>query len=382
MSLWADKYRPRSLSELTFHPRISKQLQVMASSGEFPHLLVYGPPGSGKKTRVLATLREIYGAGTERLRVDVKTFSLSSGRKLEFNVISSSFHLEITPSDMGNNDRIVIQDLLKEIGQTESLDFSKFENAVVSPNTREHASSRKKFKVVIINEAELLTRDAQAALRRTMEKYSANIRLILICNTTSNIIDPIKSRTLPIRIASPSTSACGEVLEMILRKEHHARKAFPDDSEHRNIIFKRISDASERNLRMSIMMMEAMYMNHDTVSINTPIIKPDWIDVVHELATSICKDRSVSRLQQARSILYELLAHAIPAKLLLKKLTLTIWDFTGALDLKDKAELRKAVISASTIYDERLSLGSKDIFHLEGFITKVMVILERYVVIN
>ncbi|KAG7754510.1 hypothetical protein KL911_001949 [Ogataea haglerorum] len=376
MSLWADKYRPRTLSELSFHPRISKQLQVMASSGEFPHLLVYGPPGAGKKTRVLATLRELYGAGTGRLRVDVKTFILPSGRKLEFNVISSSFHLEITPSDMGNNDRIVIQDLLKEIGQIESLDFSKFENALVSLNAREQ-NMGKKFKVVIINEAELLTRDAQAALRRTMEKYSANIRLILICNSTSNIIDPIKSRTLPIRIASPSTSACAGVLEMILKKEHHARKAFPDDSEQRNIIYKRISDASERNLRMSIMMMEAMYMNHDVVSITTPIIRPDWIDVLHELATSICKDRSVSRLQQARSILYELMAHAIPAKLLLKKLTLIIWEFTGTLDLKNKAELRTAVISTSTIYDERLSLGSKDIFHLEGFITKVMVILEK-----
>ncbi|KAG7884769.1 hypothetical protein KL938_001896 [Ogataea parapolymorpha] len=380
MSLWADKYRPRTLSELNFHPKISRQLQVMASSGEFPHLLVYGPPGAGKKTRVLATLREIYGAGTERLRVDVKAFNLPSGRKLEFNVISSSFHLEITPSDMGNNDRIVIQDLLKEIGQIESLDFSRFENAVMSPNTREQNSGKKKFKVVIINEAELLTRDAQAALRRTMEKYSANIRLILICNSTSNIIDPIKSRTLPIRIASPTTSACAGVLGMILRKEHHAKKAFPDDDEQRNIIFKRISDASERNLRMSIMMMEAMYMNYDTVSITTPIIKPDWADVLHELVTGICKDRSVSRLQQARSILYELLAHAIPAKLLLKKLTMTIWDFTGTLDIKNKPEVRKAVISASSIYDERLSLGSKDIFHLEGFITKVMVILEKSVI--
>jgi replication factor C subunit 3/5 len=57
---------------------------------------------------------------------------------------------------------------------------------------------------VIINEADSLTRDAQAALRRTMEKYTPNMRLILCANSTSRLIPPIKSRCLLIRVAAPS----------------------------------------------------------------------------------------------------------------------------------------------------------------------------------
>lgn len=59
--------------------------------------------------------------------------------------------------------------------------------------------------VVVIHEADALTRDAQAALRRTMEKYMSNMRLILCANSTSKLIAPIRSRCLLMRVAAPST---------------------------------------------------------------------------------------------------------------------------------------------------------------------------------
>ncbi|GME79861.1 unnamed protein product [[Candida] boidinii] len=191
MSLWADKHRPKNLKDLDYHDDVSDRLRALASSKDFPHLLIYGPSGAGKKTRVLSTLKELYGAGVERLKVDVKTFTTPSNRKLEFNIVSSPYHLEITPSDMGNNDRVVIQDLLKEVGQVESIDFTSIVNTSSDNKTNGTDGSdvkrrNNKFKTVIINEAEMLSRDAQAALRRTMEKYSATLRLILICNSTSS----------------------------------------------------------------------------------------------------------------------------------------------------------------------------------------------------
>lgn len=59
--------------------------------------------------------------------------------------------------------------------------------------------------VVVINEADTLSRDAQAALRRTMEKYMSNLRIMLCANSTSRLIAPIKSRCLLVRVAAPST---------------------------------------------------------------------------------------------------------------------------------------------------------------------------------
>ncbi|PMB64638.1 Replication factor C subunit 5 [Beauveria bassiana] len=153
MALIVDKHRPRSLDALTYHDELTDRLRSLAQSGDFPHLLVYGPSGAGKKTRIVATLKELYGPGVEKIKIDSRVFQTSSNRKLEFNIVASVYHQEITPSDVGNYDRVVVQDLLKEVAQTQQVD----------------QSAKQRFKVVVINEADHLSRDAQAALRRTME---------------------------------------------------------------------------------------------------------------------------------------------------------------------------------------------------------------------
>ncbi|KAG0675745.1 Replication factor C (RF-C) subunit [Pichia californica] len=382
MALWADKYRPKALAKLSYHDNITEELTRLADSGpNFPHLLVYGPSGAGKKTRIMSMLRRLYSASSvDNLKVDVKTFVTPSNRKLEFNVISSPCHLEITPSDMGNNDRVVIQDLLKEIGQTEALDFSGLFHITKKDNTLtddESTTPQRKFKVVIINESEKLSRDAQAALRRTMEKFSATIRLILICESTSNIIDPIKSRTLGIRIGLPEKESIRTVFENILSNEFEAKKSFPEDWDDRCIVYDHIIEECDQNLRLGIMMLEAMYMNNDTINVQTPVVKPDWQLVIESLAKGVIKDRSVARLTTCRTILYELLSHAIPGKLLLEKLMFNfikmIDDYSG---IHHNNQVKMDIVDAAALFDERLTLGSKDIFHLEGFVTKVMVILE------
>lgn len=381
MSLWADKYRPNTLEKLSYHEEVTEQLTQLADAGSnFPHLLVYGPSGAGKKTRIMSMLRRLYNTTSiDNLKVDVKTFTTPSNRKLEFNVISSPCHIEITPSDMGNNDRVVIQDLLKEIGQTEALDFSGLFH-LAKKGTDEITNDnipQKKFKVVIINESEKLSRDAQAALRRTMEKYSSTIRLILMCDSTSNIIDPIKSRTLGIRIGLPDNESMKQIFENILNNENDAKKIYPEDWDDRCIVYDHIIEECDNNLRLGIMMLEAMYMNNDSISITTPVIKPDWISVIESLTKGIIKERSVAKLSQCRTILYELLAHAIPGKLILERMT---FNFIKMIDdyssIKKSDEVKTSIVNAASLFDERLTLGSKDIFHLEGFVTKVMVILE------
>jgi replication factor C subunit 3/5 len=104
--------------------------------------------------------------------------------------------------------------------------------------------------VVVINEADHLTRDAQAALRRTMEKYSPNLRLILIANSTANIIPPIKSRTLLIRVAAPTIKDMVAVLKYVAGLEKF---------EFREKLAERIAEESGRNLRRALLMFEAVY---------------------------------------------------------------------------------------------------------------------------
>ncbi|KAL8902390.1 MAG: hypothetical protein Q9192_000017 [Flavoplaca navasiana] len=346
MALLVDKYRPRSLEALTYHETLSERLRSLAQCGDFPHLLVYGPSGAGKKTRIVATLRELYGPGVEKIKIDSRVFQTTSNRKLEFNIVASVYHLEITPSDVGNFDRVVVQDLLKEVAQTQQVD----------------QSARQRFKVVVINEADHLTRDAQAALRRTMEKYSPNLRLILLANSTANIIAPIRSRTLLVRVAAPTEADICKVLRKVGNAENFS------ESEALN---RRIARDSGRNLRRALLMFEAVHAQNEKVSEKTPVPPPDWEALIAQIADEILAEHSPARILQVRAKLYDLLSHCIPATTILKTLT---WKLIPKIDDALKAD----IIKWSAFYEHRLRLGSKHIFHLEAFVAKFMRVVESY----
>ena len=362
MSLWVDKYRPKTLDQLSYHDSITQSLRALAKSGDFPHLLVYGPSGSGKKTRIYCTLNEIFGSQVEKLKIDVKNFVTSSNRKLEFNVLSSANHLEITPSDMGNNDRVVIQDLLKDVASTEQVDFAN------------QLRTKHRFKIVIINEADSLSRDAQAALRRTMEKYSSNIRLILVCNSISNIIAPIKSRTLLVRIPSPSVDDISNILNNVAESEAIKFKATNELAMKK--FYNDIATTSNRNLRRCLLSFESISMQNETIDVNSNVgkLELDWEIIISNMANNIKAHRTITTLSKSRIVLYELLSHCIPARTILKTL---LFDLVNLF--VDNARLVQELVALASIFDERLSLGTKSIFHLEGFIAKSMVAIDQFI---
>ena len=201
--LWVDKYRPKDFTQLSQHRDTTKRLQSLAADPEsLPHLLFYGPSGAGKKTRIACLLKAIFGNGAERLRLDKRTFQTPSKRSIDINMICSNYHIEMNPGDAGIHDRFVVQEVIKEMAANRSL------NAGGGFMGTSDGSKKKKgavdYKVVVLVEVDKLTRQAQAALRRTMEKYSSTCRLILCCNNQSKVIEPVRSRCLGIRIGAPS----------------------------------------------------------------------------------------------------------------------------------------------------------------------------------
>ena len=118
------------------------------------------------------------------MKLHHRTFKTPSNRAIEVTTVASSHHIEINPADAGIYDRFVVQEVIKEIAENGSLDRS--------------------MKVVLLSEADSLTKEAQHALRRTMEKCSKTCRLILCCESPSRVIDPVRSRCLGIRVAAPN----------------------------------------------------------------------------------------------------------------------------------------------------------------------------------
>lgn len=104
--LWVDKHRPKSLDKMDFHQELSKKLEKISSNNDFPHLLFYGPSGSGKKTRLNAFIKSIFGPRVEKTRVDIKTIKpKNTSKEITITTVSSNFHIVFNPSEAGNNDR-------------------------------------------------------------------------------------------------------------------------------------------------------------------------------------------------------------------------------------------------------------------------------------
>ncbi|KAI9289633.1 P-loop containing nucleoside triphosphate hydrolase protein [Umbelopsis sp. AD052] len=346
MSLWADKYRPQSLDKLTYHNDLSAHLKKMAHSGDFPHMLFYGPPGAGKKTRIAAVLREIYGPGVERLKVDQRQFVTPSNRKLDLNIVSSNYHMELNPSDVGMYDRAVVQDLIKEVAQTQQID----------------ANAKHRFKIIVINEADELSREAQAGLRRTMEKYMTNLRIILCCNSTSKIISPIRSRCLLVRVARPSEGEIDDAMQAVAKKENFS---LPHE------LSVKIADESDRNLRKALLTLEATKVQEPNLAQVQKIVKTDWEIEISNIADLIIAEQNPNRVLLVRTRMYELISRCIPSSLIIKNL---------AFDLANKVDrrLRSGIIEHAAIYEHRLRTGNKDIFHLEAFVARVMSLIKRH----
>jgi replication factor C subunit 2/4 len=187
MQPWVEKYRPRTLDEVKSQEHATETLRRMVNASNLPHLLLYGPPGTGKTSTILALSRELFGP------------ELFSNRVLELNA----------SDERGLS---VIRERVKNFAQQALI------HAPASKSYREKYPCPP-FKIIILDEADSLTQDAQSALRRTMEIYSKITRFCLCCNYVSRIIDPVASRCSKFRFKALDGSQARGRVEDILEKE-------------------------------------------------------------------------------------------------------------------------------------------------------------------
>jgi replication factor C small subunit len=220
---WVEKYRPRSFEEILGQPVVKVQLQQVVDTKNLPNLLFFGPPGTGKSSAAEVVARELFGDAWEGNFTELNASDIfEQGRKyLEASRSLARFYDE--RKGVLDNFKLIMNRL-----------------AGIAPLGAP-------YRILFINEAESLTRDAQQALRRIIERYNKTCKFILATARPSQIIIPVRSRCLPLHFTQLPADTMLDFLRRIATEEGHALS---------NVCSRSIVGLSEGNLRTALTLLQ------------------------------------------------------------------------------------------------------------------------------
>ena len=327
--VWTEKYRPVTLDDIKGQKEIIDRLKAFVKSTSMPHLLFAGMQGTGKTTSFLALARELYGD-------DYKD------NVLELNA----------SDDRGIN---IVRTLIKDFARTKAV------------------SKDIPFKLIFLDEADALTKDAQHALRRTMEDYISNVRFCLSCNYSSKIIPPIQSRCAVFRFRPIKKEVVTEVLSTISNQENL-------DVDHTALDY--IYDASEGDLRKAENILQATTAVAKTPSEQFPGKIRVTLDDVREVVSFaeptelylIVKLALAGKFKESKDKMADVLVkYGLSGTDAIKQIQKQIWN---SEEFSDK--IKVLLIRSCGEYEFRLSEGSNEFVQLNAFLADIVLLGSQF----
>ena len=319
-ALWVEKYRPKSLSEIINQTEIIKRLQQFVKNRTLPHLLFAGPPGIGKTTAALALARDLYG---KNWRDNILELNASDERGIQ-----------------------TIRERVKDYARTVPL-------------------SDIPFKIIILDEADNMTSDAQQALRRIMELYSRTTRFCLIVNYASKIIEPIQSRCAVFRFQPLSKDDVINRLKYIAEKEKV--KATED-------AFEAIWEVSSGDLRHAINILQAASalgtVNAKAVYRVVGRITPEEIN---KMLTLALKGNFIKARDYLRKLMID---YGLSGVDIIKMIHREILSSKNNLPLLNEARIEIADILGEVNF--RIVEGADEEIQLSMFLAKLALVGKKY----
>ena len=314
--IWVEKYRPKKLSEIAGQDEVVNRLQSFVDKKSLPHLLFAGPPGSGKTTAALCIARELFGEGWRQ-----------------------NF-LELNASDERGIDTI----------RTKVKDYARTRPIGDVP-----------YKIVLLDESDALTPDAQHALRRTMEMYTHTCRFCLDCNYSSRIIEPIQSRCAIFRFRRLNEKDIAQYLKRIARAE---KLTLTEDG------IKAIAYVSEGDMRRATNILQAAAtlrrkVDEKAVYEVSAAARPEEVRRMLELALD-------GKFEEARNKLYDLLINqGLAGEDILDQVHREIFN------LKVPEPVKVKLIDKVGEFDFRLTEGASERIQLEAVLAHFALIGDR-----
>jgi len=314
--VWAEKYRPRKLSEMINQQHVVERVRAFLESESLPHMLFAGPPGTGKTTLALIIAHELYGDAWR------------------------SNTLELNASDARGID--VIRGQVKDFARTRAI-------------------GRFPYKLVILDESDALTSEAQQALRRTMESFAHVTRFILIANYSSRIIEPIQSRCAVFRFRALSDKDVRRYIERIVKHEH---LKITEDA------VRSIIEISEGDLRKVSNILQACAalkerIDEDTVYEVVARAKPKEVREMLELAIK-------GKFSEAREMLQKMLLYqGLSGADVITEIHKQIYS----LDIPEEDKIR--LVERCGEYEFRIDMGANELIQLEALLAQFLLVRRK-----
>jgi len=279
--IWTEKYRPSKFEDLVGQQEIVRRTKSLVQALNIPHLLFAGPAGTGKSTLALIIVKELFGDSWKEN------------------------YLELNASDERGID--VIRQKVKDFARTKAIKDVP-------------------FKVIFLDEADALTREAQQALRRTMENFTNTCRFILSCNYSSRILEPIQSRCVIFRFKLLEKKDISEIVRRVAKAEGLTISSDAYDA---------IYEASEGDCRRAINLLQAtasvsLDINAEMINMIAASGKPIGIRVVLDYALA------GDFINARNKLLDVMLKESISGNDVIKAIQKEIWNLPIEPDIKVK----------------------------------------------
>ena len=344
--LFIDKYTVESENDIIFNKNNYMLIKYLSKNETIPHLTITGEQGVGKKNIVNYYIREKFGL--DKVKTNLKNIAIKcSNKEIDFSFMYSNYHYFIEPSKYGVYDKQIIQFLLNDILKYRPI-------------------NKTNYHLIVINNADKLTIEAQQSLRRTLEKFIYNCRFIFLVNSNNSMIDPIRSRCLIIKLDSPTQNEILKILNKICQNENI--KASQETLES---IVNYSSNLKETINQLQLLTTFKLDLTDSKAITQCLYLKDNCYIIAHVLIKNAGRDIDISDLIiDIRKQVQELLTECIDPILVIKRIFRHIFDFINNDQICSK------IIYYTNQYIKYIKQCNKPIYAIEGYCIQIYDLLD------